>query len=225
MKKYFIVVMLLVGSLAAHSQLTGGGKEANKAEPSAAAPQKSTYSVLNSGFFVDLLPGFGFEHFSYRGYDYYNYDRVDLNMGGLAVRIGSKWLFGSSKRFRAGFQMTWVRFGLYSGRYKNYYDYDYGYEERFVVVQLAPVNLGFTSILAFNDNMGIEFNYVIGFNVVAGSYMETVALGFLHNPNVKFRLNRFSFGIDLTYGSFGLIDYEDIKFNHNSFSFIVGAKF
>lgn len=167
--------------------------------------------MFKNVMFVDGLLGFG------------------GNAGGvfsLHGRFGNKWYFTSSDKFRPGFQATWMRLGIRKSFTNSGFSLDF-----------YPVNVGFTSMLAFNDKMGLEMNFNFGPAFQLNSFSPVNMMLQAHvNPEVKFRYNKLTFGIDLSIlagnpfvagsGGSGIAPSSfGVNYTTTTFNFSVGTTF
>ena len=111
--------------------------------------------------------------------------------------------------------------------------------------------MGFANVFEFTDNIGLEANINIGYNIVyvendfsytntfgSTSYYndEFVGGGFVFNPELKFRYNVLAVGLDMIFTKARDYDTEydyttdtylwnGNKINFSSINFTIGAKF
>lgn len=171
-------------------------------------------TIMKRGFFIDIIPGFG----------YFTSETTQLPEFGFAMggRIGSKFYFGKSNFYRPGIQFIWGRLGFIAS----------GDADSFGIF-FAPVNVGFTNLIAFNDKMGVEINYNMGIAVHGdGGSTASVPFGWVYNPTVKFRLGKLALGIDILYSNpFGLgavEEYGDVLYydsGYYQYGVTAGLKF
>lgn len=118
---------------------------------------------------------------------------------GASIRLGSKWYFGDGAKFKPGFQIVWLRLGTLA-RLDALIN-----STQTSILTAAPLNVGSTNLLMFNDKIGLEMNFNIGLNSnisfteVSAGNQTLLQFGLLINPAVKFRYKKFAVGIDLTY--------------------------
>lgn len=151
--------------------------------------------LLESGIFVDILPGYGYGERTWPGTDY----------GGMGARFGSKFYFGSSEKYRAGIQVTWVRFQIYSTSLPNtnYYSKQDGI--------FSPLGIAFANIIKFKDKQGLEFNLGVAPVVLQpptpGDFGQW---GGMYGLDVKYRIGRFAIGLDASRAHRGYNDILDM---------------
>lgn len=193
---------------------------------------EETSFIEKKDFFIDLLVGVNSIAATYYEDSYYNntgypytgyyvsdyYTSYSNSLPGVAIRFGSRWNFGSSPTFRLGLQVNWGRLGLYP---------DLVLED--VLIHIAPVNVGLAGTYAFNKNMGIEASINGGFNAVfLETIMDEISVGFLFNPQVKFRYKKLNAGLDIAASSLrgAGIEYDsDNTMSSFIFSGVVGLTF
>lgn len=150
-------------------------------------------SIMKRGFFLDIMPGYGYYTSDYTGLSTFGY--------AFSARLGNKFYFGKSDFYRPGIQIVWGRLGFISS----------SVPESFGIF-FAPVNVGFTNLIAFNENMGLEFNYNMGIDLHGdGLATGSIPIGWVYNPTVKFRIHKFAVGIDILYANpigDGAVNYE-----------------
>ncbi len=153
------------------------------------------FNFFKNSFYIDGMAGI------------MNASGYSSNLG-IGVRIGNKWYFGQNETFRSGFQVRWVKVGMFP--LDN------------IVAHLAPLNVGYTGIKKLSETTALELNFTLGFNLLQGlryeyqyqefeydyftsSYGYTTKtgdeqltyMGILINPSVKFRYKKFGVGLDL----------------------------
>jgi len=131
---------------------------------------------------------------------------------GVGFRIGNKWYFGKDDGFRSGFQVRWVKIGLFPLN-------DF-------VAHFAPLNIGYAGIAKLSESNALEINFTVGFNIIQGlnyeytyyrqgaavwnnftgqyEYQQILTedeitptyMGFMINPSVKYRFRKFAVGLD-----------------------------
>lgn len=196
--------------------------------------------LFANGFFIDAIAGIGPKTVSYpaistsigqpTGVIY-----VD-QMVSASVRLGSKWYLSKGEKFRTGIQAVWLRLGtLVPTDVSNLINTNLTQW-----LTCAPLNVGSTNLLAFNDDIGLEMNFNIGLNAnasfttVSSGNQTLLQFGLMINPVVKFRYKKLAVGLDFafTHGMPGLI-YESartpVPFPYNTDVFqvalTVGGKF
>ncbi len=174
-------------------------------------------SYVKKGLFVDALIG-GSSLSSH-----YNGGRDAISMFSFNARVGSKWYFGETSKFNSGIQLTWARLGFNVASVNN----NYYYRQTVGVFNFIPLNVGYTSYLAFNDNMGLETNINVGPGFTFNK--NFVLIGVHANPEIKFRYKNLAAGFD-----FSLLNAQNFSketsyysywFSHNTYSLVFGLKF
>ena len=198
-------------------------------------PRKPTKDFMFS-------PGFSFEGLisyanrstettfvEFVGYDsqgYAIYDEVTVksqsNYIGINLRLGSKWYFGSSEKYRPGIQVSWLRLALLVNPESG--------NSNPIGNLFAPVNVGFANAIKFNDNIGMEVNASLGFvmlDLVPPPFNGTSqnVPGLMYGVEAKFRYNKLAIGLDYSRveTQFGAVSNNRSPMNVVSIS--VGAKF
>jgi hypothetical protein len=189
--------------------------------------------VLSSnGFFIDGNIGVTtFERTEKSGTSVNNalgYGNTDITYTGryseaipvLGFTMGSKFYFGDRERnYVHGMQMTWIapRINL----------------QRFAGIDIVLLNPGYTGMLKFERDMGLELNLSGGFSVLArdistqefGYFIVPSfdpIVGYNVSPGVKFRKGGFALGLQYSYA--GTIGVKNDPV-YNSLSFTIGRKF
>ena len=157
-------------------------------------PYIAKSKIFKNGFYLDGLAGFGSINLS-----------PSISMG---LKMGSKWYFGSSHTYRPGMQLSYFRVDVipeFSG---------------LTSVNFMPVNVGYASVLNFNDKTGIEINGNIGLGTSFGS---DLIIGFHVNPQAKFRYKVLAIGVDYSI-ILGTSLFNGYASSSNIFSFTFGVK-
>jgi len=161
---------------------------------------KAKDHILGNGFFLDgmICYAMGSEMHEISVYDpiTFNYtyttESVLRNYIGINIRLGHKWYFGSSEKWRPGIQATWARIGVFFA--PDITDYS----PKFT---LSLLNAGFANAIKFNDDNGMEANANVGFTMngipLPGSG-STPDIGIIYSAEVKFRHKAFAVGIDFS---------------------------
>lgn len=132
--------------------------------------------ILKNGFFIDGTFG---------GKIKTNQTIALLSIG---MKMGNKWYFGNGKVYRPGIQTIWVKPNLLAN-----------ISSESVLLQLAVANIGFASIFAFSENIGLEVNANIGYGSLLSFTPEFSSVHGLNTTyEVKFRYKKLALGIDLT---------------------------
>ncbi|MCH2231736.1 MAG: hypothetical protein MK105_15485 [Crocinitomicaceae bacterium] len=114
------------------------------------------------------------------------YSLIDFDEHGFFVSL--KWHFqwygrnSLEKRNRFGIQLNHLQVG---------------FSPLYPMLNIAPLNIGFTNVTRFSKKIGMEFNFTGGttFNYDYTSWI----VGFRGNPELKFRFTVFTFGLDAAY--------------------------
>ncbi len=180
--------------------------------------------LLKNGLNIELLIG------SLRD----NYSR---NFG-ASFRIGTTWYFGSSKIWKPGVRLNFIRFGAYKGSdmLYNIDDGEYILDE-YSWVLITPASVGFANVIEFGKNIGLEANLNFGASLIGknSDYTGSTYFGVLINPEIKFRLGVLAVGLDYTFGRLRSSNNEDYREGYqylvrdrlytNILSLSIGAKF
>ena len=235
MKLHYIIICLFFCISNLTAQMVGGQGRNNKT-----VVKKKSY-LFDNGFFLDGTLGVGIYSVSNRVWTTPEATGFDFNF-----RLGNKWYFSNMTNYRPGFQATWIRTGasiipyqLHSYTQNGQVDnignitntnnnYDFSYNATAAAISFAPCLVGMTNAIALTDEMGIEANVNIGFNLMITATEEVHAAAcFIFNPCVKFRYKQFAVGLDIahTSGTFRN-EFDDIyrKYLTNC-SLTVGTKF
>ena len=183
--------------------------------------------ITNNGLFIEGMLGMNsiYKADVYNGYYYDEFGNYVAqtnssreNYTSLSIRLGSKWYFGSSEKWRPGIQLTYFKLGLYlnpnannsSGIGRN---------------SLSLANVGFANAFKFNEKMGMEANANVGLTVMnfLPPWNYTPAGGINYGVEVKFRYKALAVGLD----------YSRMEANFNTsryttmdvISLSIGAKF
>jgi hypothetical protein len=209
-------------------------------EPSRPGPPRPTVKknddpILQSGFFFEGILGAAFRQGRYIEYNSYydqfgnwittevEQERTDTYMS-LNIRLGSKWYFGASDKWRPGLQVNYFRFGILI---------DPNAFESLIIgpKNFTICNVGMANAFKFNENIGMEVNVNGGYNLEMYPDDGTVTHGIAANGDVKFRFRRLAVGIDYTriFGfsvdNFGGGSTTDRAANYHIVGLSIGAKF
>lgn len=145
----------------------------------------------------------------------------------LSIRLGNKWYFNQNDKWRTGLQVNWFRFGIYI-------DGENVGESLFLGPKmLTPLNIGWTNVFKFTDNIGLEVNITGGGNLNIDLDYGGIYTGYTVNPEVKFRWKKLAVGLDYFFYSEDLMNqsatdpYNAIvsrQRNWNNFGLSIGAK-
>lgn len=144
--------------------------------------------ILQSGLFLDLMMGVSFRETD-----------PSSPYFGPSFRLGNKWYFGKSEKYRLGIQATWLRFGIYSNSFPLLDDIEYGY--------LAPMGLGISNAFKLKDKQGMEVNLscapiINDVEVLLPgnlNYASSNDFGVLGSMDIKYRFGKLAVGLDYTY--------------------------
>jgi hypothetical protein len=142
---------------------------------------------IKNGFYIESLVGTA------------TADYTDGSTG-LGLKLGSVWYFGEDDFWRPGLKTVWFRGATYFG------------EDEFIL-QASVANIGFANIFEFKHNIGLEANINFGYHLVyidndtrydnynsRNPYNEEfTGGGILINPEIKFRYNVLSIGLDFVF--------------------------
>ena len=160
--------------------------------------------IFKNGFFIDGL-------IQYSTFYLHNYP-VLYQGGAAGIRVGNKWYFGNWRNYRLGINVIWGRTNLILIT-DNYSLYPF--------LMVAPLNIGWTNTFSFTEDMGLELNINLGFNLIVGYDFNA---GYLINPVLKFRYNSFAVGLDIAIINGNTLNAQ----NHSLFTLVgltVGGKF
>lgn len=161
--------------------------------------------LFSNGFFIDAIGGFGpmtisvpaSQNSSLGGLS----GIVDADfMSSASIRFGNKWYLSQGEKFRTGIQAVWLRLGTLVPLVFT--------TTNTTVTQwltCAPLNIGSTNLIAFNENIGLEINFNIGLNAnasftnVSRGNQTLLQFGVMINPVVKFRYKKFAVGLDFAF--------------------------
>lgn len=168
-------------------------------------PRKPKDHILGNGLFLDGMICYAIgtqqqENYSGGYYDSFgNYipgatiiSTVDRNYIGLNVRLGHKWYFGSSGKWRPGIQATWARIGVFFA--PDITDYN----PKFT---LSLLNAGFANAFKFNNDNGLEANANVGFtmnSIPLPGLGNTPDIGIIYGAELKYRHKAFAVGLDFS---------------------------
>lgn len=204
MKGVLIVSIYITFCFASFSQSTETGKD----------------YLFDKGLFLD-------GQVSYRCY--YGLNRLSSivkskypDYAGLYFKMGNKWYFGTtSKTWRPGFQITWLkfgvmrRFGIHTTKTKP------------SIVDISLFDVGFANIYKINETSGLEFNFNTGVNSrwVGGSGgfidLPEVYISLDLNAEIKYRINKYAIGFNYTTS----IVYNYMNYTMHTVNLSVGRKF
>lgn len=158
--------------------------------------------ILKSGLTVDGIFGYAMNYYTGTdqviiGYDQFGYPIYGEsttsqlnNFYSISVRLGNKWYFNQNDKWRTGLQVNWFRFGIYI-------DGENVGESLFLGPKMfTPLNIGWTNVLKFTDNIGLEANITGGGNLNIDLDYGEIFTGYTINPEVKFRWNKLAIGLD-----------------------------
>ncbi len=178
--------------------------------------------IMKSGITVEGIFGYGgTERLVYKeyivGYDQwgypiynYGYETEPVRYISLSVKLANKWYFNQSDTWRTGLQVNWFRFGLFID------PSDIAYSVFLGPKVIAPLNVGWTNVIRLNDEWGIEANITGGMMLNFDLDYGNIYDGYAFNPEIKFRHDKLSFGLDYMY-------FNDSRV-WNTFGFSIGAK-
>lgn len=156
--------------------------------------------ILKNGFGVETFIGTATTDYS------------SGNFGG-GVKLANYWYFGGSGAWKPGLKSTWFRGATYFG-------------DDVLTLQGSVLNVGFANAFDFGNNIGLEVNLNVGYNVVIGifdaydddyigGYDEDFAGGgILFNPEIKFRYHVLAIGLDFAFTN--VTEFDDQE-HYNGF--------
>lgn len=215
MKQFLLVCILSLSTLTLLAQ--GDDDTYDK-------PNLLTNDVLKSGFFIEgltngivtRLPSFGY----YKGYGRARSDRG----AGIGFRMGSRFYFGSSTKYRPGMNLNYLRFQMFLTR-------------KTFLMSFAPIGLGFANLINFNDEMGLEVNFNVMLNFlfpftrkdyrngyVGDGGNADAYWGLIFGPTVKFRYKVLAVGLDMGYSPLINLDEDSGPGNYTYFGVCIGVK-
>lgn len=156
--------------------------------------------LIKNGMYVDSFVGIATTDYS------------DRNIG-YGLKLEHMWYFGESNIWRPGLKTVWLRGAAYIG----------DNHER--IIQGSILNIGFSNIIEFKQNLGLEANINLGYNIV---YIENefthsddyfTGGGMMINPEVKIRYKIFAVGLDFVFTNITEYGYtEDNNLYYNTTS-------
>lgn len=187
-------------------------------------PNLLTNDVLKSGFFIEgltngivtRLPSFGY---------YKSYGRARSDRGaGLGFRMGSRFYFGNSTKYRPGMNLNYLRFQMFL-------------TQKTFLMSFAPIGLGFANLINFNDEMGLEVNFNVMINFLFPFTRKDYRVGYfgdgdnadaywglIFGPTVKFRYKILAVGLDMGYSPLINLDEDSGPGNYTYFGVCIGVK-
>ena len=186
------------------------------------AQEKSESKLTKNGVYIESILGVASTDFN-------------STHAGLGLKLGNVWYFGNSDFWKPGFKTVWFR--------------GTGYFGDSVILQGSVLNVGFANVIQFKENLGIEANLNFGYNVIFQSeiFEENNTLsedffggGIMINPELKFRYNILSVGLDFVFSRVndfdgynddyiqsnnGIISLGDIDTNFTAINLSFGVKF
>lgn len=145
--------------------------------------------LLTAGFFIDIMPCYLTTKYP---------SGLKNRYGGINIRLGNKWYFGSSTRFRTGIEATWARFGLFINDITDFGDISAISEGYF-----SALNIGWANIFTFNEVSGIELNADVGPVIEAFPLGSAQDLALIYGFNAKYRYIRLAVGLDYSRTAYG----------------------
>ncbi|MDX2361403.1 MAG: hypothetical protein QNK23_11400 [Crocinitomicaceae bacterium] len=198
--------------------------------PTRTSRRKEKDFMFSPGFSFEGMLTYGMEDRNttgiFLGYDQFGYaiygtSTERVNYIGINLRLGSKWYFGKSEKYRPGIQVSWLRLALLINP-------DGNSSQNPIGNLFAPVNAGFTNAIKFNENLGMEVNASVGFvilDLVPPPFFSSDqnVLGIMYGVEAKFRYDKLAIGFDYSRveGNLGDLDRRSM----NLISLSVGAKF
>ncbi len=197
--------------------------------PRVTEERKKKDFILSNGFFVEGLIGVNLysERNNYLSYydpqgNYYpnGYETIqsidESTLTSVSIRLGNKWYFGQREKWRPGLQATYLKLGIYVNPNSNI-----GFTN-----SVSIGNLGFANAFKLTENMGLEANANVGFNIMSmlPPFNNQPAVGINYGAEVKFRFKALAVGLDYSRME-GNLDYVQEKRTMNVMSVSIGAKF
>jgi len=174
--------------------------------------------IMKSGITVEGIFGFSnttrSNYWTVVGYDnwgnpIYDYSNESKRYISLNVKLANKWYFNQSNTWRMGLQVNWFRFGLLIDPDDVVYSLLVGPKV------FAPLNIGWTNVIRLNEEWGLEAN-ITGGGMLNVDLEYDLTSGYSINPEIKFRHQKLSFGLDYMF-------FNDGRSWH-TFGVTVGAK-
>ena len=215
MKQLLFICLLTICTNALFSQEEGSDYD---------KPNLLTNDVLKSGFFIEgltngivtRLPSFSY----YKGYGIARSDRG----AGLGFRMGNRFYFGRSTKYRPGMNLNYLRFQMFL-------------TQKTFLMSFAPIGVGFANLVNFNDKMGLEANFNVMLNFLfpftrrdyRNGYIgdggnADAYWGLIFGPTVKFRYKVLAVGVDLGYSPLINLDEDSGPGNYTYFGVCIGVK-
>lgn len=169
-----------------------------------ATSQTKSPKYFPSGFQISTFFGYSDNYGIIRDYvpQTSSWEFRDVNQYGrhLGVRIANTFYKYRGERYQAGFTINWVRFGLNLSEQPG---------NKFVGVNLCPMNAGFTNAFLFkNSGWGVEMQVDGGFSVISRPFeLGRMAVGGAFGTSILLRNNFFSVGLN-----FGRITGEKLSY-------------
>ncbi len=172
----------------------------------------SNVYLFDHGFFIDALLHYVHEHTLYQSQSY------NIARGAsVGISIGNKWYFGRSKFYRPGIALIWAKTHL------ALVNDDFGMPLARLI--FSPLNLGFVQVLRFNDETGLELNLFAGFNGLAMLDSTLFMLGYVIQPELKFRYKKLSIGFNFCYFSSDSPSNSNLQQESLLLGLSIGGKF
>jgi hypothetical protein len=156
--------------------------------------------IFKNGFFLDAMVGYGF--YDRTSYQYY-YDPItgygndilvkeQVDNIAISLRIGNKWYFGSREKWRPGFQVKWIRLGIYI---------EPNNPESIIIgtKTFSIANVGMVNAFKLSEKSAVEANFTVGPNIELDLDYGEIFMGLAFNPEFKFRYNNLAVGLDYTF--------------------------
>lgn len=160
-----------------------------------AQEQEVTTKILKNGFNVE----------SFIGTATTDYSSGDFGVG---LKLANYWYFGDNQIWKPGVKSTWFRGATYFG-------------DDVTTFQASVLNVGFANAFEFTNNIGLEVNLNLGYNVVVGVFDDIYSAddfiggGMLFNPEIKFRYNVLAIGLDFAFSK--VTEYTEEEYYNGSY--------
>lgn len=163
-----------VGPKGTQSKDRGDVAPVREEEPRKTEPNRN--KLTKNGYFIDALLGFG-----------------SSSSTGLSfvpgIKMGTKFMKNKGGSYIRGFQLVYARAQVaFNGFGFNW-------------ANISPFGVGYTSIIIFSEDVGLEINANVMLNInpvlKPNSTSSIPYGGFLFNPEVKFRYKALAVGIDI----------------------------
>lgn len=140
-------------------------------------PKVEKDHLFKSGFFLDVPMGVLLDDNLYAYF-------------GISPRVGNKWYFGSSERYRFGIQATWGRIGVFSHNFQGLDDIEASY--------FSLPGIGVSNVFKFKPNYGLDINLNFA-PAIIDDFPDPWPESYLVSMDIRARLRFLALGFDFTY--------------------------